>query len=253
MDIFCSAVDPVTGEAPCICALQFLDPIEIIGIGFICFTPGTACPFGAIDCDGGNALDTDMDSNHNIGTCTGNPDCAAQCTAHCAGLVPPHNLFFSGCGGFCIGGGRNGLPCDDDSLCPRGSCPGKDGLPHGNECQCDCLLVDYVASRPGGLHCNLPANIDVEIGPPCDGTDILIGVGTRCIPLTTEVVTSQMHNTNNTPGKDLPVLPFTGVGTPIPCATLADSTTTGLVLVGSVNFFDSTIGDLTTNQTLVCQ
>jgi cysteine-rich repeat protein len=253
IDVVCGGVDPVTGKAPCDCPLQFFDPINIIGIGFICFTPGGPCPTGEIDCDGGNALDVDMDSNHNIGACSSNPDCASQCAGHCGGLAPPHSLFFSGCEGFCLGGARDGLGCTDDSDCPGGSCPGKDLLPHGNICQCDCILVDYLPSGPGGLQCSLSANIDVEINPPCGDGDILIAVGTRCIPLTTELVTSQMHNTNNTPGKDFPTTPINISGSSIPCTTLATSTTTGLTLAGAANFMDSTIGDLTTTQFLVCQ
>jgi hypothetical protein len=86
-----------------------------------------------------------------------------------------------------------------------------------------------------------------------------------------------MLNTNNTPGKTFPYLcdtngfpclppsdPLCGptgnclyagqlTGTPIDCSTLSDSTTTGLVAVGGVNFYDSTIGDLTVGITFVCQ
>jgi hypothetical protein len=36
-------------------------------------------------------------------------------------------------------------------------------------------------------------------------------------------------------------------------ATLATSTTTGLKLVGGLGFFDSTLGDILSAQTLVCQ
>jgi hypothetical protein len=99
----------------------------------------------------------------------------------------------------------------------------------------------------------MPANIDVEIAPPCGDGDILIAVGTRCIPLSTEAVASQLHNTNHTPGKDFPVPPFNGSGTAIACDGMSTSVLTGLKLVGSVNFFDSTIGDLITTQTLLCQ
>jgi hypothetical protein len=246
IDILCGFEDPNTGKSPCDCELQFLDPINLIGIGYICFTPGDPndpCSTGEIDCDGGNPLDVSMDSDHNIGACTDNPDCSSQCDAHCAGIAPTYAQFNSGCGGFCTGGVRDNLPCTDDSDCPSGSCTGKDSTPHGNVCLCDCVEVGGLASGAGGLQCNLGANIDVEINPPCGDGDVLIAVGTRCIPLTTEAVTSQIHNANNSPG-DFPVPPFTSIGTGIPCSTLATSTTTGLQVVGSVNFFDSTIGDL---------
>jgi hypothetical protein len=104
------------------------------------------------------------------------------------------------------------------------------------------------------LQCNLPANINVEIAAPCGNGDILIAVGTRCIPLTTEsLIASQIHNTNWTPGKDFPIPATQLRGSRIDCLTLSSSVTTGITLVGSVNFFDSTIGDLTTSEVLTCQ
>jgi hypothetical protein len=254
MDINCGDADKATGKAPCDCELQFLDPINIPSIGFICFTPGDPndpCDTGEIDCDGGNSLDIDMQSNHNIGPCTGNADCESQCAAHCAGSGA--TVFNDACEGFCQEGVNADNPCTADSDCPGGSCGGKDGGPHGNICGCDCLTIGGNPSVPGGLQCNMGAVIDVEIAPPCADGDVLIAVGQRCIPLTTETLTSQLHNTNNTPAKDFPVPPFTGSGAALLCEDLATSVTTGLSLVGTVNFFDSTIGDLHTNQTLVCQ
>jgi cysteine-rich repeat protein len=255
IDILCGFEDPNTGKSPCECKLQSLDPINIVGIGFICFTPGdpnAPCDAGEIDCDGGNPLDVTMDSDHNIGACTGNPDCSSQCDAHCAGIGTTYSQFNSGCGGFCTGGVRDNLPCTDDSDCPGGSCTGKDGNPHGNVCLCDCAEVGGLASGAGGLQCNLGANIDVEIASPCGDGDVLIAVGTRCIPLTTEQVTSQMHNTNNSPGKDFPVPAWTGTGAAIACSTLAGNVTSGLSVVGSANFFDSTIGDLQSQIVFSC-
>lgn len=250
VDIDCGTVDPITGKAPCTCELQDLVPIEIVGIGFVCFTQGSAgCDVGEIDCDGGNALDVTMDSDHNIGACTGNPDCAGQCAAYCA----PDSVFNSGCEGFCDGGVRNGLPCAADSECPGGSCPGKDGLPHGNICGCDCLAIGGAPSGPGAMQCNLDVNIDVETAGPCGDGDVLIAVGERCIPLTTEALSSQLHNANATPFKDFPVPPEIDSGARIDCDDLASSATTGLRLVGTVNFFDSTIGDLNTMEAFTCQ
>ncbi len=250
IDISCGAVAPETGKASCDCSLQSFNPIEIIGIGFICFTPGAPCPAGEIDCDGGNGLDVTMDSDHNIGACTGNPDCAAQCAAYC----DPIFAFNSGCEGFCVGGANDNLPCTDDSDCPDGSCPGKDGNPHGNICGCDCLGIGGNPSVAGGLQCNLSVNINVEIAGPCGDGDILIAVGTRCLPLTTEAITSQIHDANKTAGKKMPAgSPYTATGTAGDCAGLATSVTTGLGMEGALNFFDSTIGDLTTFESFVCQ
>jgi hypothetical protein len=249
VDIDCGTTTP-DGKAPCTCTLQDLEPIEIVGIGFVCFTPGSqGCAVGEIDCDGGNALDVTMDSDHNIGACTGNPDCAAQCAAVCA----PDGVFNSGCEGFCDGGARDGLPCTNDSACPGGSCPGGDTLPHGNICGCDCLRIGGAPGSAGALQCNMDTNINVELAGPCDGADILIAVGERCIPLTSEALSSQIQNTNNSPGKVFPDPAATNAGVAIDCLDLATSATTGLRLVGTVNFFDSTIGDLNTMQAFTCQ
>jgi hypothetical protein len=250
IDINCGSEDPGTGKAACDCELQLLDPILISAIGFICFTPGDPndpCQTGEIDCDGGNALDVDMQSDHSIGICTGNVECAAQCAAYCA----PAQVFNSACESFCVGGPNDRNPCTDDSDCPGGSCPGTP--PHGPTCQCDCVMIDGGPSDPGGLQCNVSANIDVEIAVPCGDGDVLIAAGQRCIPLTTETVTSQMHNTNNSPGKDFPIPAFTASGAAIDCSTLATGATTGLSLVGAVNSFDSNIGDLQSQIVFTCQ
>jgi hypothetical protein len=99
----------------------------------------------------------------------------------------------------------------------------------------------------------MPANIDVEVNPPCGDGDILIAVGTRCVPLSTQHVHSQVVQANNDPNSALPEPLFSASGSAISCWNLASSVTARLKLVGTVNFFDSTIGDLHTNQTLVCQ
>ena len=83
LDIDCGLVDPNTGKAACSCDLQSIDPIAIPSIGFTCLTPEAGCPPGEIDCDGGNDLDVDVTSDHNIGACTSNADCASQCVTFC--------------------------------------------------------------------------------------------------------------------------------------------------------------------------
>jgi hypothetical protein len=82
---------------------------------------------------------------------------------------------------------------------------------------------------------------------------VLIAVGTRCIPLTTEAATAQIHNANNTPGKDFPEPVFSATGIATGCPTIATSTVTGLTLVGAANFSDSTIGDLQSQLSFACQ
>jgi hypothetical protein len=252
LDISCGATDPWTGKAVCECTLQEFEPVELVGIGFFCFTPGSGCPAGEIDCDGGNAFDVSMESDHNIGSCTDNPDCAAQCTAQCAGLGM--QVFDSGCEGFCEAGALDGQPCTVESECPGGACNGKNGLPHGNICQCGCIDIGGSPSRPGGLQCNLNLNFDIETGLPCGDGDVLIAFGTRCIPLSSEAATFVIHGTNNVPGKDFPAgPPWWWTGAPIDCEDLAASATTGLNVTGAVDFLDSRIGDIGIWIDVICE
>ena len=250
LDIVCGVIDPATGKAPCECNIQELDPIDFAGLGFICFSPGSGCPMGEIDCDGGNALNVDLVSDHILGPCMGKPDCVAQCTASCgAGFVQN-----AGCEGFCNGGTNDGAPCVTDPECPGGSCPGTEPQSHGNICNCDCVTVDGAPTPAGTLQCNVATSVNVELAPPCDGTDVMINVGRQCIPVTAGTFTSIMHNANNTPGKDFPVGGRTATGVPLgSCEDLAASMTTDLELVGGANFYDSLIGDLSVSARFVCQ
>jgi hypothetical protein len=255
VDIDCGG-EGENGKAPCECLFQSFDPIDITGIGFICFTAATeSCPVGEIDCDGGNPLDVDMDSDHNIGACTSSADCETQCAAHCGGLagIGTYAAFNEACEGFCENSTNPGAPCSTDTDCPGGSCPGPDNTSGHPACNCDCNAVGGAASAAGTLQCNLGVEINVEVNPPCGDGDILIAVGTRCIPLTTALATSQLHNTNNSPAKDFPVPGFSRTGVGVGCSTLAGSVTTGVNLVGVVNFFDSTIGDLQSQLNLTCE
>jgi hypothetical protein len=252
LDLSCGAIDPWTGKGVCECTLQELEPIELIGIGFFCFTPGAGCPASEIDCDGGNGFDVGMEPDHNIGSCTDNADCEAQCTVHCAAL--DMQVFDSGCEGFCEGGALDGQPCIADSECPGGACNGRDGLPHANICQCGCIDIGGNPSRPGGLQCNLSSNFDIETDLPCGDGDVLIAFGTRCIPLTSEASTFVIHNVNNVPGKDFPAgPPWWRTGAPIDCEDLAASAMTGLHLAGAMDFLDSTIGDVGIWIDVVCE
>lgn len=136
--------------------------------------------------NGCSGIDVNVVSNHIIGDCTGNDDCVAQCETYCAdlGLEP---IVGFGCEGFCDGGDFDGEPCVLDTDCTNGSCNGADQVPFGNVCECQC--ADTAAPPPpaeGAISCSLGSNIVVETAAPCDGADVLITVGTRCIPLTTE-------------------------------------------------------------------
>ena len=126
-------------------------------------------------------------------------------------------------------------------------------MPHGNVCGCSCLDVGGAPSAVGGLQCNAGAVINVELASPCDGADVLIAVGTRCIPLTTEAVSSIIDNSDNQSGVELPLGGVSGSGTAAVCNDLTISTTTGIVLAGAANFFDSTIGDLAVDLSFTCR
>jgi hypothetical protein len=92
-------------------------------------------------------------------------------------------------------------------------------------------------------------------------------VGNACIPLSTQRAFGRISDGNFVPGSTVPsagtICAPPGMpdgsfcndqsGSPIPCATLDASTTTGLVGVGVVNFFGSTIGDLTVGLKATCQ
>jgi hypothetical protein len=133
--------------------------------------------------------------------------------------------------------------CDVAESCTGSSvdCPANGFEPNGTGCD-DADVCTPVDECQDGL----------KEGLPCTDGDILIAVGTRCLPFATEQVTSQMHNTTSMPGKDFPVPAFTAIGIQSPCSTLATSVTTNLAVVGSVNFFDSTIGDIQARIYFVC-
>jgi cysteine-rich repeat protein len=249
LDIDCGIGDPNTGKASCECLVQEIDPLSIPGIGFICLSGSTGCPLGEIDCDGGNAMDIDLISEHNIGACTSNADCVAQCDINCAGLGKTRDGDAT-CEGFCS---TSGVACtlDTDCLPDGGSCGGQDGVLHGNICGCHCSSQGGAASRVGGLSCNLGADIIVEIRSPCGDGDVLISVGSACIPLTTESFTTVILDSNNS----APPVPIAGslLGAPISCQDLASSVTTDLRMVGAINFFDSTVGDLAVALNFRCQ
>ncbi len=262
LDVTCGDADPATGQAPCTCEVVQFEPLFIGGIGFVCITPFAGCEQGVIDCDGGSNISVELYSDHNIGECTGNEDCKAQCQTYCQGLGKVPTLRQRGCEGFCDGGDRDGLPCNCDSAagttcgkkcsggtvftcssdddcpagetcvpnvgeCPNGSCNGPDNVGFGNICECQC--VDTAVGPPtgtGGLRCNLGVNLIVERPTldPCigDPNARLITVGSSCVPMTTDTANTVLHNANN--GKHC------SIDTTSPCESDSDC----------LNFFCST-------------
>ncbi len=219
IDISCSVIDPNTGKALCRCTIQSLTPFELPGIGFICLEPGTSCPNGEIDCTGGNALGWETVADHNIGAGCANPlNCFGPCSSYCSGL----------------GGGY--LVKADQLGCTMGIC------------SCQCLRKPAGPSSAGDINCQLPIEINVEALAPCDGTDITIPVFNVCIPLSTQ---SSLTGTGM-------ISPATLTGTAADCLDLESSITAGIELVGQIDFFEMTIGDLTigdlkSQQNFTCQ
>jgi hypothetical protein len=127
-----------------------------------------------------------------------------------------------------------------------------------NICQCTCIKTDaFGGSDAGDLQCNLGADLTVEMGAPCNGTDLLIDVGQACIPVTTQRAKGRIDDGNFVPGSTVPGAapgPDSNdrTGAPLSCAQVDTSTTTGLEGVGAVNFFGSTIGDLSVGLKAVC-
>ena len=254
-DIDCGIVDPNTGKASCECLIQQINPFEISGLGFVCLSPSAAtCPLGEIDCDGGNGLDLDVLSDHNIGACTGNPGCEGACTTYCSGLGKA--VFDSGCEGFCEGGTSDGQSCIVDAGCPGGACNGMENVPHGNICGCSCVSQGGAPSRAGGLSCEIGTDIVLEFLAPCGDGDLILVVGSSCIPLTTESVTGLITNFNNVAMDDFPDpngIGISEIGVPMSCDDLASSVTTGVQLVGAINFFGTTLGDLAVSLAFSCE
>ncbi|MEO8601020.1 MAG: hypothetical protein ABI629_00440 [bacterium] len=234
-----------------VCEVNNLNPISIPAIGFVCITPGAGCAPGHRDCNGGDALGVDVQSDGNIGSCTGNSDCAAQCAASCgAGKTSA-----GACTGFCSAGAQGA--CADDMAClPNdGACNGDDPVSTPNVCQCTCTNENaFGASAAGDIQCQLSSHLVVETAAPCDGTDVSINVGDSCIPVSTQRAVGKITNSNYGTGT-VPPAPNVNdqTGAEISCAALDSSTTTGLVGVGAVNFFGSALGDLSVGLKATCQ
>src|SRR5262245_46399259 len=107
VDIACGTVDSATDRAPCSCSLAQIDPIPIPGLGVACIRSAAGCPPGEISCAGGDLYNSAITSQHNIGVCTGNAGCAAQCATSCSATL----VFDSACEGFCRGGANAGASC----------------------------------------------------------------------------------------------------------------------------------------------
>ncbi len=83
-----------------------------------------------------------------------------------------------------------------------------------------------------------------------DGNDIVIPLGSVCIPISTQRVENEIMNYNDDPNS---LGPITIEGFQGNCLDLEGSVTAGISLVGQVNFFDSIIGDINAQTFFSCQ
>jgi hypothetical protein len=243
--------------APCNCSIASFGALVVPAIGDLCISPAAGCPAGSIDCDGNPPRDRELAADHNIGTCTSNAGCAAQCDAHCAGLGAGFTRQAHGCEGFCQGGANDEMACTQVSECPGADCVGNVTV-HGNICNCICARGGLGgASGAGDLDCSLGLQIDVEL--PSDGDCLDANVQSlppRCVGITTTTTTGSIANTDNMTGFDFPSTgsPLgTRTGSAVSCDAMETGTLGGLTLVGQTALFDSALGDNFANLSISCQ
>ncbi|MDX2166989.1 MAG: hypothetical protein SF182_08000 [Deltaproteobacteria bacterium] len=242
------------GAAACTCGVKSFGTVVIPSIGDVCVNPFPGCAPGRFDCDGGVGTDVDLSTNHNIGTCSSNAQCLTACQARCGSLGATYEPLTYGCEGYCQGGTNEEASCLRDSECPGGQCVGAEPVSHIGTCNCSCGGDSLGAAAPAGsLTCNVGTQIDVEL--PSDGdcldanTIVLAGV---CGGVTTSTSTGQLINVNNSSGTNTPPQPRVMTGAPISCANYAAGNVNGLKLVGQLGFFDSTLGDILSQNTFTC-
>src|SRR5690606_5254820 len=229
-------------------------PVVIPAIGDVCVNPAPGCPAGKIDCDGGSALDVDVQGDHNIGACTTQAGCAAACEAHCSGIGSTYKPLASSCEGFCQGGSNEDTACTDDSQCTGGSCVGTNPPGHAGVCSCVCGGTGLGApAGAGALSCNVGVQINVELpsNGSCGDTATIV-LPPQCGAVTTEASPGGVTDANNTADKLLTAYGAPATGVSISCEDLMSSTTAGLELVGSLAFFDSTLGDVHSGNRFAC-
>ena len=248
------------GVASCSCTLLEFGAVVIPAIGDVCINPAQGCEPGHIDCNGGAASDVNLNADHNIGTCNSNAACAASCDAHCASLGQGYARQSYGCEGYCQGGTNDEMECSRDSFCTGGQCVGGEPVTHFDTCNCVCAgsnIGDPAVA--GGLTCNLGTQINVEL--PSNGhcgDTATIQLAPVCGNVTSETSVGAVLNANNTAGATIPTAAQGGApsvveGGVVSCDNFKAHNITGLKLVGQLGFFDSTLGDIRSGQTFVCQ
>ncbi len=238
------------------CSVRSFQPVEIIGIGEVCVAAADfECPEGRVDCDGNDGNDITVRADHNIGACTGNPNCAELCNARCDSLGDGFFRQASTCEGFCTGGSNDGSACTLDSQCPGGSCGGPDGLADGNICECVCVEPGTGEGTVGGLSCALGLALTVELDGSgiCGDVPPSITLPPLCGELTTGTSVASLDNLANMPGLTLELGPITGVARSCEDLLASPPSLSGTTLVGHLAFFGSAIGDILIENTFVCE
>lgn len=262
VDFICDpASQDANGERDCTTALRSFSPFVLSGVGTICIAPGTApCPAGAIDCNGGSAMNLDIIADHQIGACTSNADCQSQCTTYCGGIGK--SVYTGACESFCQGGTRNNQACQCDTIpgttcsgtstldCPGGSCEGKD---NEADSDCHCTCVDDALAPAGGAgvaRFRLGIAIRVEADPVCDNVQVLVRLPEQCAPFTTASAKVTQLKANEGAASQGP---WTETGTPGNCANFDAGSTADFEFVSTLAFLDSTIGDLQSRLHVDCR
>ena len=243
------------------CAIQSINPIDVFGLGWLCITPGTqTCETGTRFCGvgAGPALGVAVDSDGNVGACLTEAACETTCATACSGA---ENVVVAGCTGHCSGGTEQA--CTNDSDCEtvaNGNCNGPEPVGTADVCQCTCAdRAAYGPSAAGDYQCDVSARIVIEaspgVGAPCDGTEVLVDVGDVCIPFSTLRASGLMVEANG--GGDTVPTPSTlndNTGVAISCGDVEAGNLTGLMGVGAMNFFGSSLGgDLSAALRFTCQ
>jgi cysteine-rich repeat protein len=248
----CGSVDPATGKAPCSCELGDLEPIVTPYLGVACPSPHSGCQEGAIDCNGGERIDLDIIRNHDVGSCssaTPNETCRTKCVAYCQNLSGAYEHHESACEGYCQDGQNDGQTCNYDGDCPGGECASSQGVPHRNQCNCECVEVRGTQTPPGGIQCEAGITWTIESHLPCDGMDVL-SARNVCIPLTTEFATSRIEKADMFTGTVISTP--TRQGNRRTCEDLSVEVMSGLRLEGSFGLFDTHQGDYEVPVSLAC-
>jgi hypothetical protein len=245
-DLTLSCDDPADGGGDCTCVVENIAPMPFLGAGVICVTASDVCSGGSVDCNGGSPRQTDLDTDHNIGSCVSNAACEASCGTRCAGLGK--TVFQSGCERFCVSGTNADAACTSDAQCPGSSCAGPN---HEGICGCQCIGAKSTAAPLGHFQCQAGLHLTFEFAAPCGDGDEFFIVGDACLALSSESVTGKITQANN--ADETVIEDTTENGSTQTCQELSTSGSEGLSLVGIVPVLDSPIGDLLGVVTFPCE